>query len=44
MALFVVALAGCLPMLVTVEKIKYRPGSIGWHIYPRRREPPTAPK
>jgi hypothetical protein len=44
MALFVVALAAFLPMLVMVDKIKYRPGSIGWHIYPHRRGPPTAPK
>jgi len=24
-----------------VEKIKYRPGSIGWYVYPHRRQPPT---
>jgi len=31
-------------IFAALDRIKYRPGSIGWHIYPRRREPPTAPK
>jgi hypothetical protein len=44
LALSLLGVFAFMAMLVMVDKIKYRPGSIGWHIYPRRRGPPTAPK
>jgi hypothetical protein len=36
--------AAVVAMFAALDRMRYRPGSIGWHIYPRRRGPPTAPK
>jgi hypothetical protein len=36
--------AAFVAMLAALDRMKYRPNSVGWHIYPRRRGPPTSPR